>query len=187
MISSPSITSAISFASRVYANLVRDQGIPFITHPLCVAELYCSFSKNPSEEGCIVAILHDYLHMVDNPSENYLAETYGKVVLESVRALTKLHVLEKRTKQDSDLKIFWTNILHKDGLVLEVKICDMIHNLSELPLSPNKDKRKQYVQEIRSYFLPEFLTTNKIAVSDQLNQLFLSSLEGTKLITEELL
>jgi len=108
-----------------HANQVRDDGSPYIFHPLTV------MMKVKSPKAKIVAMLHDVLE--DRYwSEQYRAEgiqdmieTYGEEITRIVLLLTK--------KDNEDYRDYIERV-KLDEIATEVKIADLKHNLDTLEI-----------------------------------------------------
>lgn len=83
------LRGALSVARRVHAGQTRDTGfgdIPFIDHPLAVAELLTE--QDYAEEVLVAALLHDVFEYTELPRSE-LVERFGGGVPELVEALSE--------------------------------------------------------------------------------------------------
>jgi hypothetical protein len=91
---SPRVRGAISAARRAHAGQVRETGsgeIPFIDHPIAVAELLAE--QDYPEDVLAAALLHDVLEHTDfEPAE--LAGRFGEEVARLAMALTEDETIE---------------------------------------------------------------------------------------------
>jgi len=139
---------AVEFATKAHGSQVRDYtGIPYVTHPIAVAELVSAFDARP--EVVIAAVLHDVVE--DTPvTLEEIKSVFGEEVAKIVKYVTKVATPEDGNRK----KRFSLNASHyMKGCsgAHNIKIADAIHNLSTL---------KQYDPEFYSVYRLEKAALN---------------------------
>lgn len=152
------IPKAIELAFAAHEGQTRDEGTPYVQHPLRVWEsfkLHRPLGDTPvrryEELGC-VALLHDVLEDCD-VSTAQLSETFGPFVAEGVRLLTKVPIADDTQKPDRDAAYF-AALQAADPDVQLIKLLDRLDNLSTLGSSPKAGKIARYLEETERVFLP---------------------------------
>ena len=77
---------ALAYATKKHEGQLRIGGLPYITHPLAVAEWL--IARGYGEEYIITGFFHDLLEDTD-ATEQEIAKIGGQKVLEAVKLLTK--------------------------------------------------------------------------------------------------
>ena len=141
---------ALEFATAAHAGQVRKgSGLPYIAHPIAVAELALTTLKLHSSEYSIhtlqdkiyaVALLHDTLEDCDSVTYDTLAESFELSITICVELLTKR---EGDSYLDSILRVKGCEI------ATAVKIADLTHNMSDLHEVSLKEKYRlaKYILE----------------------------------------
>ena len=152
------IPQAIELAFSAHEGQLRDEGTPYVEHPLRVWEAFKRhrpLGETPlrryEELGCI-AILHDVLEDCDVTYEQ-LAESFTPFVAEGVRLLTKppLRVGEDRSARDAA----YYDALRAAAVDLQlIKLLDRLDNVRGLGASPVPGKAARYAEETERVFLP---------------------------------
>ena len=120
---------AIQFATEKHKGQKRLDGQDYITHPILVSN---SLIDTQSK---IVGMLHDILEDTDTTYEE-LTNIFGKHVAECVHILTK--------SEDEPYSNYIDRIAKSNNeMVKNVKIADLIHNLSTIDNIPDKEKRER--------------------------------------------
>ena len=89
------LAEAVSFASRVHCNQKRDDGTPFVTHPLTVASYLLDMGMDAPT--VIAGVLHDTVEDGDNVQITDIEKMFGKEVAFLVDGVTKLTKSGKQT------------------------------------------------------------------------------------------
>lgn len=115
MIYTPMTIKAMKIAYDAHQGQVDQSGVPYIFHPIHVAE------QMEDELSCTVALLHD---VVEDTSVTFeeLEEEFPKPVIEALRLLTH----DKATPYTEYVKNTMTN-----EVAYKVKIADVKHNSDE--------------------------------------------------------
>ena len=131
--------AALEFATKKHLGQFRVGGVPYITHPIAVAE-YLKNKQFPIEYQ-IAGLFHDLLEDTD-ATEEEIFNLGGAEVLEAVKLLTKTpnFVMDE----------YIANI-KKNKIAREVKIADRIHNLSCAHVCSESFKRRYILESIDYY------------------------------------
>jgi len=159
-------TDELSMVSRAYEmarvahdGQMRDEGTPYILHPIRVATVLSEELALYSCELTCAALLHDVVEDSDVTRDEIEAE-FGHTVARIVWLLTKLPEVSlpaylAAIEQASDIK------------APVVKLCDRLDNLRFLMRSPRAEKKRRYIKTTEQYYLPIAARTNKY-LHDQL-------------------
>ncbi|MGC9441544.1 HD domain-containing protein [Streptomyces sp. WG5] len=145
--------AAGTLALTVYDGHTRDQGTPYLEHPLAVVTLLRTEIRVIHPETLILALLHDALEVAPE-SEALLVQHLGAPFTARLRAMTADHRLEQRPKAAGDE----TNWRFKQAALppedLLVRLADRLHNLRDLAVSPNLARRRRFLQSLEDFYLP---------------------------------
>ncbi|MBR2467983.1 MAG: HD domain-containing protein [Clostridia bacterium] len=142
------ILKAIKFADRKHKGAKRDDGTPYISHPMRVAEFVRKFKKSKNKTKLyIAALLHD---TIEDTYTSYtelckkFGETSASIVMELSTARFDSMWIEKSQKADylSKKMSFMTNY------ALTVKFCDRLDNVLTLD-GVTKEKRERTLADTR--------------------------------------
>ena len=131
------VRMAYRFADEAHLGQLRNNGEPYITHPIAVA-VQCAEWKLDAQ-ALMAALLHDALEDcgITKPE---LIERFGSPVAELVDGLTKLDKLQFNTREENQAESFRKMLLAmaRDVRVILIKLADRSHNmrtLSDVPRS----------------------------------------------------
>ena len=143
---SSKMAEAIEFASRVHCNQRRDDGTPFITHPLTVASYLLDMGMDAPT--VIAGVLHDTVEDGDNVQIEDIQKMFGKEIAFLVDGVTKLTISGKQTyvtkkqEQTENLRKLFLAIA-EDVRVVIIKLADRLHNMRTIDVcSPAKQLKK---------------------------------------------
>ncbi|MFJ6100600.1 HD domain-containing protein [Streptomyces sp. NPDC092359] len=142
-----------ALALTVYDGHTRDQGTPYLEHPLAVVTLLRTEIRVSHPETLHLALLHDALEVAPE-SEALLLQHLGAPFARRLRAMTADHRLEQRPKaagDESDWRFKQAALPSEDLLV---RLADRLHNLRDLAASPNADRRRRFLRSLRDFYLP---------------------------------
>ncbi len=143
---------ALAFATKKHEGQYRIGGLPYISHPVAVAEIVRQ--KGGDADAIITALFHDLLEDTDATEEEILF--YGNPkILRSVQLLTKT---KGYVMQD------YVNAIRSDPTAFLVKGADRLHNL-RCALVADAQFRRKYVYETIDWYL-DFLPEIPSAVKD---------------------
>jgi GTP pyrophosphokinase len=147
------VRRAYEVAETAHARQTRDEGTPYIVHPLRVAISLVAELDVASPELISAALLHDVIEDSDITREE-IAEMFGDDTAAVVWLLTKLdHV------SVPDYLAAIESAAETGAPV--VKLCDRLDNLRFLLDSPRLDKRHHYIWTTERYYLPLASRTNQ--------------------------
>ncbi|MFF7534634.1 HD domain-containing protein [Streptomyces bobili] len=142
-----------ALALTLYDGRTRDQGTPYLEHPLAVVTLLRAEIRVSRPETLLLALLHDALEVAPE-SEALLVQHVGAPFTSRLRAMTADHRLEQRPKAVGD-ETHWRfkqAALPPEDLL--VRLADRLHNLRDLSASPNLDRRRRFLQSLEDFHLP---------------------------------
>ena len=147
------IERAYAVAVAAHEGQKRDNGDPYITHPIAVAEILASYRLDAASVA--TALLHD----VAEDTKTGLAELerhFGKEVarlVDGVTKLTRLELQSERTKQAENFRKL-VLAMSEDIRVLLVKLADRLHNMRTLHFVPQEARRRKTARETMDIFAP---------------------------------
>lgn len=133
---------ALSIARNAHDKQIRKQtGVPYITHPYRVAKGFQDDLRKT------IAILHDVFEDTDTLAKeliplSYLEENRDDFMLavEAIQAITRL--------KDEDYFVYITRC-NKNPLAREIKIADMMDNLSDMICKVNPSLKDRYDKALK--------------------------------------
>lgn len=134
------LAKAITLACNKHMNQKRDEGTPYIYHPLHVAEIVKQQGYPIAYQ--IVAILHDVLEDTDTSAEEL--SIFGEDIVKAVQLLTR--------EKGADEEVYVKNILEND-LARVVKNADKLNNLSDIVYTgiPGTTRSTRYAEHAKRY------------------------------------
>ena len=118
MINTKLTRKAMIIAYEAHKNQVDKSGVPYIYHPIHVAE------QMDTENECIIALLHDVVEDT-NVKFKQLEEVFSKEIIDILKLLTR----EENIEYDVYIKRIKNN-----SIACKVKIADLTHNLDKTRL-----------------------------------------------------
>ena len=121
-----SLSKAYEFALKAHKNQKRDEGVPYIIHPVAVADILTELKLDSAT--ITTGLLHDTIEDTKTTYESVKKE-FGKEVADLVEGVTKISALEEQAAENSKAENFRKLILatSKDIRVLLVKLADRLH------------------------------------------------------------
>ncbi|HEY6333181.1 MAG TPA: HD domain-containing protein, partial [Blastocatellia bacterium] len=140
------VTRAFEVAENAHSGQMRDEGTPYILHPLRVAILLARELQLYSADLLCGALLHDVIEDTGVTREQ-LTEMFGPKVSRIVWLLTKF--------DDISLPAYLAEIeaAASTGAPI-VKLCDRLDNLRFLIRSPKAEKKRRYIRTTEQHYLP---------------------------------
>ncbi len=131
---------AYEVAERYHRGQARKSGIPYITHPLAVAQLLAAIGMDTTTLAA--ALLHDTVEDTDLPIGQVKAE-FGPEVAILVDGVTKLDGARwgERAEAETFRKMIMAASI--DLRVLVIKLADRVHNMRTLKHHPKREKRER--------------------------------------------
>jgi len=150
------VRRAYDVARKVHATQFRDEGSPYIVHPIRVAVSIVDELRLYSPKLVCSALLHDVIE--DSPEDDpvtrsHIAEWFDEEIAEIVWLLTKL--------EDVSLPEYLARIeaAAETGAPL-VKLCDRLDNMRSVIHTPKLEKKRRYIRTTESLYLPMAARTN---------------------------
>jgi guanosine-3',5'-bis(diphosphate) 3'-pyrophosphohydrolase len=144
---------AYEVAEAAHAGQMRDEGTPYIVHPLRVAVTLVDEMKLYSPDLICAALLHDVIEDSDTTREQ-IAEAFGERVARIVWLLTKFDSVS--------LPAYLAAIEAAAGTgAAVVKLCDRLDNLRFLAHSPKAEKKRRYIRTTEDHYLPMAARTDE--------------------------
>ncbi|APH54283.1 GTP pyrophosphokinase [Granulibacter bethesdensis] len=147
------IDAAYVLAMRAHGQQVRDNGDPYITHPLAVADILAGYRLDVG--SIITGLLHDTIEdtqlSLSQIEERFGAEIAGLV--DGVTKLTRLELQSDRTKQAENFRKL-VLAMSKDIRVLLVKLADRLHNMRTLHFVRSDARRQRISRETMEIYAP---------------------------------
>ena len=139
---------ASKIAYRAHDGQTDKAGVPYIFHPIHIAE------QMDSEESCIVALLHDVVED-SNITLEILSKYFNDNIIEALRVLTK---------EEIDDYTMYIKRVKTNKLATKIKLKDLEHNMDLTRLDEitdeDKNRAKKYMDAIR--YLKDIETVYKI-------------------------
>ncbi|KDE19345.1 GTP pyrophosphokinase [Acetobacter aceti 1023] len=171
-----SIRRAFAVACKAHENQKRDNGDPYITHPLAVAMILARFRLDV--QSICTALLHD---TIEDTGVTYdvLKAQFGQTVADLVDGVTKLTRLELQSDRTKQAENFRKLVLamSKDIRVLLVKLADRLHNMRTLHFVERQDRRQRIARETLDIYAPLAERIGMDRVKTELQNLSFAQLE----------
>ncbi len=150
---SDSLNKAYNFALDAHQHQKRDEGVPYIIHPLAVANILTDLKLDSAT--ITTGLLHDTIEDTNVTYETVKKE-FGEEVANLVEGVTKISALEDQASNDSKAENFRKLILatSKDIRVLLVKLADRLHNMRTIQFVKDKDKTIRKAKETMEIYAP---------------------------------
>ncbi|MDD2795234.1 bifunctional (p)ppGpp synthetase/guanosine-3',5'-bis(diphosphate) 3'-pyrophosphohydrolase [Acidocella sp.] len=147
------IDDAYTVALKAHESQKRDDGEPYITHPLAVASILAGYRLDCA--SIITALLHD---VVEDTSVTLpmVQKRFGPEVaglVDGVTKLTRLELQSDRTKQAENFRKL-VLAMSKDIRVLIVKLADRLHNMRTIGAIGAAHKRQRIARETMEIYAP---------------------------------
>ena len=125
------VRMAYRFADEAHLGQLRNNGEPYITHPIAVAAQCAEWKLDT--QALMAALLHDAMEDC-GITKTELIEKFGSPVAELVDGLTKLDKLHFNTREENQAESFRKMLLAmaRDVRVILIKLADRSHNMRTL-------------------------------------------------------
>lgn len=153
------VRRALELAKLAHASQTRDEGSPYIEHPVSVALYLLDEMGSKDPEEIAAALCHDVLEDSQIAAGELARRTSARVG-EIVCTLTKDPIASalvgdaRHAAKVARDNRYYHLIAGSDATTRRVKCADRIDNLRSLPRSPEKGKAARYARETRSHVLP---------------------------------
>jgi GTP diphosphokinase / guanosine-3',5'-bis(diphosphate) 3'-diphosphatase len=181
------LSKAYNFAIEAHKNQKRISGLPYIVHPIAVADILAELKLDSAT--IITGLLHDTIEDTKATYDLVMKE-FGKEVADLVDGVTKISALEEKAVENSQAENFRKLILatSKDIRVLLVKLADRLHNMRTIDAILSNDKKKRIAKETMEIYAPLADRMGMNLIRDELEDLSFSVLnkQARNLIIERL-
>ena len=170
------IDAAYVMAMQAHGDQRRDNGDPYITHPVAVADILAGYRLDTG--SIITALLHDTVEDTGVKLSD-IEERFGKPVAGLVDGVTKLTKLELKAGRDKQAENFRKLVLamSQDIRVLLVKLADRLHNMRTLHFVRSDERRLRIARETMEIYAPLAERIGMDAVKTELQNLAFAQLE----------
>jgi GTP pyrophosphokinase/guanosine-3',5'-bis(diphosphate) 3'-pyrophosphohydrolase len=186
-LNSNTLNKAYNFALEAHQNQKREEGVPYIIHPVAVAKILTDLKLDSAT--ITTGLLHDTIEDTKVTYESVKKE-FGEEVANLVEGVTKISELETKASTDNKAENFRKLILatSKDIRVLLVKLADRLHNMRTIHFVKNKDKIIRKAKETMEIYAPLADRMGMNRIRDELEDLSFSVLNkpARELILERL-
>ena len=170
------IDAAYDLAEQAHGTQRRDNGDPYFTHPVAVADILAGYRLDVA--SIATALLHDVIEdtAVKLPE---IESRFGQEIaglVDGVTKLTRLELQSDRTKQAENFRKL-VLAMSRDIRVLLVKLADRLHNMRTLHFVRDPDKRKRIARETMEIYAPLAERIGMDAVKTELQTLAFAQLE----------
>jgi GTP diphosphokinase / guanosine-3',5'-bis(diphosphate) 3'-diphosphatase len=174
-LNSKTLNKAYNFALEAHQNQKRDEGVPYIIHPVAVAKILTDLKLDSAT--ITTGLLHDTIEDTKVTYESVKKE-FGEEVANLVEGVTKISELETKASTDSKAENFRKLILatSKDIRVLLVKLADRLHNMRTIQFVKDKDKIIRKAKETMEIYAPLADRMGMNRIRDELEDLSFSVL-----------
>lgn len=156
------VGQAFQFAAAAHIDQVRDEGSPFIEHPVRVAViLWEELGRRDDIELLIAALTHDVLEDCEWLEREVLESAFGSRVARLVDDVTKEPVPAEQKAERDRAYMDRLPTLPLDSRLL--KLADRIDNLRSIPRANDPAKARRYLDVSRAEFIPLALATDQTA------------------------
>ena len=147
------IDSAYAVAAQAHSTQTRDNGDPYITHPVAVAEILAGYHLDVA--SICTALLHDTVEDT-SVTMRELDAKFGPTIaglVDGVTKLTRLELQSDRTKQAENFRKL-VLAMSRDIRVLLVKLADRLHNMRTLGFVQKTERRTRIAHETLDIYAP---------------------------------
>ncbi len=147
------LTKAYNFALKAHEKQKRDEGSPYIIHPIAVANILTELKLDSATIA--TGLLHDTIEDTHATYQN-IKEEFGIEVADLVDGVTKISEFENQAISNSKAENFRKLILatSKDIRVLLVKLADRLHNMRTIKFMISEDKQVRKAKETMEIYAP---------------------------------
>ena len=181
------LTKAYDFALKAHEKQKRDEGSPYIIHPIAVANILTELKLDSATIA--TGLLHD---TIEDTYATYktIEQEFGKEVADLVDGVTKISEYENQALSNSKAENFRKLILatSKDIRVLLVKLADRLHNMRTIKFVKDTEKQIRKAKETMEIYAPLADRMGMNRIRDELEDLSFEVLnsDARKLIKDRL-
>jgi GTP pyrophosphokinase len=146
------VVRAYLVAQRSHAGQFRKSGVPFITHPIAVAQIIAEYGLDG--DTIAAALLHDTVEDTDLSLKDVEA-AFGRDVALITDGVTKLDRITFQTREEAQAATIRKMVvaMAKDVRVLIIKLADRLHNLRTIDSLPS-EKQQEKARETLEIYAP---------------------------------
>ncbi len=146
------IRLAYQVAERAHADVVRQSGEPYISHPLAVAQILAEIGLD--DITLAAALLHDVVEDTGITLDD-VARDFGPLVASIVDGVTKLERISFESKEAQQAASMRKMLLAmaNDPRVIYIKLADRLHNMRTIAAMP-ESKQRRTAQETLDIYAP---------------------------------
>ena len=170
------IDAAYVLAMQAHGNQRRDNGDPYIAHPVAVADILAGYRLDTA--SIVTGLLHDTIEDTTVKLSDIEAR-FGKQIaglVDGVTKLTRLELQSDRTKQAENFRKL-VLAMSRDIRVLLVKLADRLHNMRTLHFVQKQERRQRIARETMEIYAPLAERIGMDAVKNELQTLAFAELE----------
>ena len=147
------LSKAYNFAVKAHEKQKRDEGSPYIIHPIAVANILTDLKLDSATIA--TGLLHDTIEDT-HASYKTIKEEFGKEVADLVDGVTKISEFENQAISNSKAENFRKLIIatSKDIRVLLVKLADRLHNMRTIEFISSEERRSRISRETLDIYAP---------------------------------
>ena len=181
------LTRAYNFALEAHKNQKRDEGTPYVSHPIAVANILTELKLDSAT--ITTGLLHDTIEDTKT-TYNSVKKEFGQEVADLVDGVTKISIFEEQAANNSKAENLRKLILatSKDIRVLLVKLADRLHNMRTINSVKDEAKKIRKAKETMEIYAPLADRMGMNRIRDELEDLSFSILnsEARNLILDRL-
>jgi len=169
------LNKAYVFAMKKHGAQLRASGDPYYSHPVEVAGILTKFKLDSS--SIVAGLLHDTVEDTDTTVDE-ISSLFGEQVAQLVDGLTKLAMIELKSKNDKQAENFRKLLLamSEDIRVLLIKLADRLHNMRTLHFLQKPEKRARIARETLDIYAPLAERIGMQEVKSELEEIAFSEL-----------
>ena len=181
------LSKAYDFALKAHEKQKREEGSPYIIHPVAVANILTELKLDSATIA--TGLLHD---TIEDTHATYktIEEEFGREVADLVEGVTKISEIENQAISNSKAENYRKLILatSKDIRVLLVKLADRLHNMRTMHFVSDKEKQIKKAKETMEIYSPLADRMGMNRIRDELEDLSFEILnpQARKLIKDRL-
>ena len=147
------LNKAYDFALKAHKTQKREEGVPYIFHPVAVANILTDLKLDSATIA--TGLLHDTIEDT-HATYHTIKNEFGKEVADLVDGVTKISEFENKAVENSKAENFRKLIIatSKDIRVLLVKIADRLHNMRTIHFLKDKNKQIRKAKETMEIYAP---------------------------------
>lgn len=142
------VRKAYDFAVAAHAGQTRENGSPYVTHAIQVAEIVAQWKAD--RDTVIAALLHDVLEDTSVTKEE-IAMKFGRKAALLVEGITKFTNADLSPDLPLDRKIETLrklfDIMRLDMRSILIKLADRLHNVRTIDALPGAERRRRFALE----------------------------------------